>query len=95
LKDDVEYWEAMKDDVVASVRSLVRACRALSQRQVDFGSVIEDGNEEGGWGDPPELLCVVGLLKDVDTRWSSTFLMIDWVLELYLMSCIADIWDCY
>jgi hypothetical protein len=28
----------------------------------------------------------VGLLKDVETRWSSTFLMIDRVLELYLAS---------
>src|ERR1700685_3394609 len=51
LKDDVEYWEAMKDDVVASARSLVRACRASGQRRADFESVIEDGNEEGGWGD--------------------------------------------
>jgi hypothetical protein len=95
LKDDVEYWEAVKDDVVASARSLVRACWASGQRRADFESVIEDGNEEGGWGDPPELLRVVGLLKDVDTRWSSTFLMIDRVLELYLVSCIADILDCY
>jgi hypothetical protein len=85
----------MKDDVVASARSLVRACRASGQRRADFESVIEDGNEEGGWGDPPKLLRVVGLLKDVDTRWSSTFLMIDRVLELYLVSCIADILDCY
>ncbi|KAJ7468180.1 hypothetical protein FB451DRAFT_1039951 [Mycena latifolia] len=36
-----------------------------------------------GENPPPELLRIVGLLKDVDTRWSSIFLMIDRVPELY------------
>ncbi|KAJ7306235.1 hypothetical protein DFH08DRAFT_918611 [Mycena albidolilacea] len=37
-----------------------------------------------GQRDPPERLRVVGLLKDVETRWSATFLMVDRVLEQYL-----------
>ena len=86
LRDNVEYWEALKDDVVASARRLVMACRASGQHREDFESTIEVRNENGGWGDPPLLLRIVGLLKDVDTRWSSTFLMIDRVLELYLVS---------
>jgi hypothetical protein len=85
LRDNVEYWEALKDDVVASARKLVTACRASGQRREDFEVTIEDRNESGRWGDPPSLLRIVGLLKDVDTRWSSTFLMIDRVLELHLV----------
>lgn len=86
LKDDVEYWTALKDDVVGRARRLVAACRDSGQRREDLEATIEHGNENGGWGEPPTLLRVVGLLKDVETRWSSTFLMIDRVLELYLAS---------
>ncbi|KAJ7482848.1 ribonuclease H-like domain-containing protein [Mycena galericulata] len=71
LRDNLEYWDALKLDPVGSARKLVTACRG----------VIVAGNEAGGWGDPPEQLRVVGLLKDVETRWSATFLMIDRLLE--------------
>ncbi|KAJ6614513.1 ribonuclease H-like domain-containing protein, partial [Mycena sp. CBHHK59/15] len=43
-----------------------------------------EGNTAGGFGEPAEPLRVVTLLKDVDTRWSATFLMIDRLLEQYL-----------
>jgi hypothetical protein len=39
-----------------------------------------------GWGELHEHIREVGLLKDVDTRWSSTFRMIDRFLETYLVS---------
>jgi len=95
LRDNVEYWEALKDNIVASAQRLVTACRASGQRREDFESTIEVGNENGGWGDPPSLLRIVGLLKDVDTRWSLTFLMIDRVLELYLVSnTFPFYWPC-
>lgn len=45
--------------------------------------IIREGNEAGGFGDPPKKLREVGLLKDVDTRWSSLFKMIDRFLEMY------------
>ncbi|KAJ7679980.1 hypothetical protein B0H17DRAFT_943665, partial [Mycena rosella] len=83
LAADPEYWQVLQNDVVGLARSIVTACRASGQRRADFEETIEKGNENGGWGEPPELLRVVGLLKDVDTRWSSIFLMIDRVLELY------------
>ncbi|KAJ6548091.1 hypothetical protein B0H10DRAFT_1851448, partial [Mycena sp. CBHHK59/15] len=83
LAADPDYWAVLKDDVISLARSLVTACRASGQRRDDFEETIEKGNENGGWGDPPELLRIVGLLKDVDTRWSSIFLMVDRVLELY------------
>ncbi|KAJ7894679.1 ribonuclease H-like domain-containing protein [Mycena olivaceomarginata] len=77
------YWDALKLDPVAAARKLVTACRASGQRRDTFEDTIEQGNAAGGFGDPPEILRVVGLLKDVDTRWSATFLMIDRLLEQY------------
>ncbi|KAJ7190457.1 hypothetical protein GGX14DRAFT_382146, partial [Mycena pura] len=59
-----------------SARSLVTACRASGQRRDAFENTIKEGNKEGGFGDPREVLRVVGLLK-VETRWSATFLMMD------------------
>lgn len=89
LAADPQYWAVLQSDVVGLARSLVTACRASGQRRDDFEQVLEEGNNRGGWGDPPELLRIVGLLKDVDTRWSSIFLMIDRVLELYQV-CFPD-----
>jgi hypothetical protein len=83
LRGNQEYLAVLKDDVVASARSLVTACRASGQRREDFRNTILQGNEDGGWGDPPQPLRDVVLLRDVDTRWSSIFRMIDRVLELY------------
>ncbi|KAJ6613731.1 hypothetical protein B0H10DRAFT_1804899 [Mycena sp. CBHHK59/15] len=46
---------------------------------------VQIGNNAGGWGDLPELPLIVGLLRDVDTCWSSIFSMIDRIIELYLV----------
>ncbi|KAJ6602746.1 ribonuclease H-like domain-containing protein, partial [Mycena vulgaris] len=78
------YWDALKLDPVSAARKLVTACRASGQRREAFENIIKAGNDAGGWGNPPQILRVVGLLKDVETRWSATFLMIDRVLEQYL-----------
>ncbi|KAJ7702754.1 hypothetical protein B0H17DRAFT_923085, partial [Mycena rosella] len=82
LAADPEYWQVLQNDV-ALAHSIVTAFCASGQRRADFEETTEKGNENGGWGEPPELLRGVGLLKDVDTRWSSIFSMIDRVLELY------------
>ena len=53
--------------------------------------MIKEGNTSNAWGKEDEediRLREVQLLRDVDTRWSSTFLMIDRVLELYPASSI-------
>ncbi|KAJ7790430.1 hypothetical protein B0H14DRAFT_2396434 [Mycena olivaceomarginata] len=84
LINNVEYWDALMLDPVGAARKLVTAARASGQRRENFEATIVAGNEAGGWGDPPERLRVVGLLKDVETRWSATFLMGDRVLEQYL-----------
>ncbi|KAJ7244798.1 hypothetical protein B0H12DRAFT_1022182, partial [Mycena haematopus] len=84
LRDDREYWAALLCDPVVQARSLVTACRASGQRRDNFDQTVREGNESGGFGTPPQPLRVVGLLKDVETRWSATFLMIDRLLEQYL-----------
>ena len=70
--------------MVAAAGHLVVVIRASGQRREDFAMVISDGNKAGIFG--PEGLREVVLLKDMDVRWSSTFLMIDRVLELYPVS---------
>lgn len=78
------YSSILADDVVAAARHLVTAIRASGQRREDFAMVIAEGNKAGVFG--LEGLREVVLLKDMDVRWSSTFLMIDRVLELYPVS---------
>jgi hypothetical protein len=76
----------LADDVVAAARHLVVAIRASGQRREDFAMVIAEGNKAGIFG--LEGLREVVLLKVMDVRWSSTFLMIDRVLELCPVSCV-------
>ncbi|KAJ7189942.1 hypothetical protein GGX14DRAFT_382718 [Mycena pura] len=90
LRDNVAYWQALFHDPVGSARSLVTACRASGQRRDAFEDTIKEGNKEGGFGDPLEVLRVVGLLKDVETRWSATFLTIDRLLEQYLVCFLLN-----
>lgn len=82
LADDPEYAAALENDPVKRARQLVAACRASGQQREDFAAVIADGNKCFAWG-PGKTLRQVQLLRDVDTRWSSTYLMIDRLLELY------------
>jgi hypothetical protein len=79
--------------VVAAARNLVTSIRASGQRREDFAIVIAKGNKAGIFG--PEGLHEVVLLKDMDVRWSSTFLMIDRVLELYPVSCNHSFLLCF
>ncbi|KZP23383.1 hypothetical protein FIBSPDRAFT_910300 [Athelia psychrophila] len=82
LKQDADYRTALEADVVQSARQLVEKCRASGLRREEFAETIEDGNSQGGWGENKKPLRVVSLLKDMEIRWSSTFLMVDRVLEL-------------
>ncbi|KAI9058884.1 hypothetical protein FKP32DRAFT_1580955 [Trametes sanguinea] len=63
-------------------RQLVNACRASGQRCEDFMATITEGNRTEAFGQGKSLRAVQ-LLRDVNTWWSSTFLMIDRLLELY------------
>lgn len=76
-----EYRKALLDDIISKVRRFVTTCRASGQRLKKFLDIIREGNKAGGFGNPKILLRVIGLLKDVDTRWSSIFMMTDRFLE--------------
>jgi len=92
------YGEALRGDPVGRVRKLVSDCRASGQRRSALRTVIRNGNKLKSWPqttmdfDSPMLpddlktggtLPEVQLLRDCETRWSSTFLMITRVLTLY------------
>ncbi|KAH9844360.1 uncharacterized protein C8Q71DRAFT_697693 [Rhodofomes roseus] len=75
------YLDALRADPVVQARDLVRVSRASQQRREEFQDTIKEGNTQKAFGDQP--LPEAVLLQDVDTRWSSLYLMIDRVLELY------------
>lgn len=92
------YGDALRGDLIGRVRKLVSDCRASGQRRSALRTVIMNGNEMKSWPqtmpdfDIPMLsdasktggtLPEVQLLRDCETRWSSTFLMISRVLTLY------------
>ena len=92
------YGDALQGDPVGRVQKLVSDCRSSGQRCSALRKVITNGNEMKSWPqavmdfDSPILpdalkmggtLPEVQLLRDCETRWSSTFLMITRVLTLY------------
>ncbi|KAJ3752490.1 hypothetical protein EV360DRAFT_55111, partial [Lentinula raphanica] len=84
--DDGEYRDALASDLISRVRHVVNLCRASGNRREDFRNTDNGGNIIGdapGCDDDVLLNRVVVLLRDVDTRWSSTFFMVDRFLELY------------
>ncbi|KAJ3832358.1 hypothetical protein F5878DRAFT_548307, partial [Lentinula raphanica] len=62
-------------------RKLVNACRSSGKRRDALRDAIL--SIRGAQHGRDDLMREVVLLRDVDTRWSSTFLMIDHLLELY------------
>ncbi|KAJ3816953.1 hypothetical protein F5880DRAFT_1626432 [Lentinula raphanica] len=77
------YCESLSKDLIGHARKLVNASRSLGKRRDalrDAIITIQKSQSPHG-GDVP--MREVVLLRDVDTRWSSTFLMIDRLLELY------------
>ncbi|KAI0309876.1 hypothetical protein OF83DRAFT_1071370 [Amylostereum chailletii] len=80
---DAAYALALSMDPVGRARIAAVWCRASEFRRVQWLQTIKNGNEAKDWPDSSDLvLRVVQLLRDVDTRWSSTFGMVDRVLEL-------------
>ncbi|KAJ7464855.1 hypothetical protein B0H11DRAFT_2159707 [Mycena galericulata] len=78
------YAEALESDPVGNSRQIVAACRASGQRRADVKQIIIDGNKKLLWQSADHgVLRVVQLLRDCETRWSSTYLMSDRVIELY------------
>ncbi|CDO76288.1 hypothetical protein BN946_scf184917.g4 [Trametes cinnabarina] len=82
LQDDPGYAAALQDDPIKMARDLISVCRSSGQRREELQRTIAEGNQARRFG-PGVVIPQAQLLRDVDTRWSSTFLMIDRLLELY------------
>lgn len=76
-----EYARAVESNPVGHTRNIVAVCRKSGQRREELQRVIVSGNEQCVWA-----LRTVQLLRDCETRWSSTFNMIDRLIELYPVS---------
>ncbi|KDQ21135.1 hypothetical protein BOTBODRAFT_49837 [Botryobasidium botryosum FD-172 SS1] len=82
------YAKILEENIIAKARAVVTACRTSGQRRADFRATIEDGNKHGTFKDTLRLL---QLLRDVNTRWSSLYLMIERLLYLYpAVGCFLD-----
>ncbi|KAH8104076.1 hypothetical protein BXZ70DRAFT_681750 [Cristinia sonorae] len=86
------YVKALQRDPISVIRRTVAACRKSGKRRHGLRDYIESGNKTGCWvhvmldfgpNRTFDRMPEVQLLRDCDTRWSSTFLMIDRALVLY------------
>jgi len=93
LAEDIppEYLAALKQDLISCARKLVNACRASGQRRSELHKIVLEMKLEAHQSDSqntdqnPPIFRAEVLLHDVDTRWSSIYLMIDRLIELYLV----------
>jgi hypothetical protein len=81
----VEYATAVQSDPVGRMWQIVATCRKSRQRREGLQKLIATGNDTNAW-DPDTNNRLVQLLRDCETRWSSTFNMIDRFIELYPVS---------
>lgn len=79
----VKYQNALAADPVGGTRSIVAACRASGQRRAALKEVIQTGNATSTWNDE---ITHAQLLRDCETRWSSTRNMVARTLEIYPVS---------
>ncbi|THU83591.1 hypothetical protein K435DRAFT_689293, partial [Dendrothele bispora CBS 962.96] len=71
--------ECLESDVVSAARKIVNTIRASDQRRETFQQIIKELNQTR---ENANKIPGLQLLRDVDTRWSSIFLMIDRLLLL-------------
>ncbi|KAJ3818437.1 hypothetical protein F5880DRAFT_1491391, partial [Lentinula raphanica] len=95
---ECEYHNSLEKGLIACARKLVNTCRASGRRREALQDAIDSirrattaANEESSEQAP--LMRQLVLLRDVDTRWSSIFLMIDRMLELYPV-CNTNLFIC-
>lgn len=81
LSIEQTFEEAAGRDPVGLARRLVRALRASNSRRSAFEASLKNGNAKGYFKLP-----VLELLRDVATRWDSTFLMIRRLIDLRAVS---------
>ncbi|CAG7851001.1 SubName: Full=Uncharacterized protein {ECO:0000313/EMBL:CCA75502.1} [Serendipita indica DSM 11827] len=74
----LEYRRVLRRDVVTKLQMLVNACRKSPQRRESLRLHVNAGQEAGLW-----TFKYRELIRDVETRWSSLYLMIERYLELH------------
>ncbi|EJF60363.1 hypothetical protein DICSQDRAFT_63070, partial [Dichomitus squalens LYAD-421 SS1] len=75
-------YDVLAGNPIQKVHDLVSALRSSGQRRHDFQQFIAEGVASRSWPDHPQIR-PLQLLRDCETRWSSTFLMVDRTLLLY------------
>ena len=72
------FVEALGRNPIACSRTVVRACRSSGQCREHLSQLIIEGNIKNTFGpsDKPVEVPNLALLRDVDTRWDSVYLMI-------------------
>lgn len=92
--DRAQYAAAVKKDPIKMGRLIVIAIRASGLRRDDFMDTIKLGNGKNWFKAPGSAVETVPeheLKRDVETRWDSTYGMIDRLLEMRPVS-LVDIW---
>lgn len=83
----MRYASAVESDLVGRCREIVAACRKSGQRRENLQKLIAIGNSTNTWG-PDTVIRLVQLLRDCETRCSSTYNMIDRLIKLYPVSIL-------
>jgi len=90
--DECAWFSGMKCDPIKRALKVVRILRLSDQRKRDFKEVIKNGNKSGWFrGINSSVLVVPDLepLRDVKTRWDSTYAMIERLVVLRPVSIPA------
>jgi hypothetical protein len=90
--DETPSNNKVPNDLLGKVRSLVKAIRASGQCQASFDQVIASGNDAGWWKDEmgePITIKPLKFLRDVRTRWDSTYQMLVRLLMFKQVSFIV------
>jgi hypothetical protein len=74
---------ALQSKPITKTREIVAVCRRSGQRRSELRAVIVKGNDTSSWPSANGKVPVLQLLRDCETRWSSTFNMIDRLMEIY------------
>jgi hypothetical protein len=87
------FENACAEDPISRVRKIVMAIRASGQRREALTTWIENGNRNGLFvlQNAPVEIEPMQLLRDVRTRWDSSYQMITRCIEMQLVS-LHSIW---